>query len=145
MDRKTESRIMPDALTSLLSLDHSGTVELLTLLVVSGGIVAILGVLVYGFSKVRTFQRSMYRSLDELTWEVKTQLHKHFRQVEALAGIFLELGITHSLPPTRGWAASPDFLREIAVHVLHARPGVIVECGSGVSTVVLARCLQKNQ
>lgn len=124
--------------------------EQFAILVVAGGVVAILAVLVYGLSKIRTFQRHMYRSIDEripqlLTRELNTQLHTHFRQVEALAGLFLELGITRSLPATRGWAASPDFLREIALHALHARPKVIAECGSGVSTVVLARCLQMNR
>jgi predicted O-methyltransferase YrrM len=54
------------------------------------------------------------------------------------------LALKHSLPATRGWAASPDFLREIEVHALQSRPNVIVECGSGVSTVILARCMQLN-
>lgn len=114
------------------------------------GVVAILCVLVYSFSKIRTFQRYMYSSIEEriphlLTREIKTHLQVHFRQEEALAGLFLELGFKHGLPVTRGWAASPDFLREIALHALHARPKVIIECGSGVSTVVLARCSQMNQ
>jgi len=126
------------------------TVEQLTLFVITGGVAAILGVLIYGFSKIRTFQRYMYSSLDEriprlLTRELNTQLQTHFHQVEALAGLFLELGFTHSLAPTRGWAASPDFLREIALHALQSRPKMIAECGSGVSTVVLARCLQMNR
>lgn len=124
--------------------------EQFTLLVVAGGILAILGVLVYGLSKIRAFQRHMYKSIDEripqlLAREFNTQLHTHFRQIEALAGLFLELGLTRSLPATRGWAASPDFLRELALHALLARPKVIAECGSGVSTVVLARCLQMNR
>jgi len=124
--------------------------EQVMLPVIAGGILAILVVLVYGLSKIRAFQRHMYRSLDEripqlLTREITTQLHTHFRQGEALNGLVLELGITRSLPATRGWAASPDFLRELTLHALHAHPKVIAECGSGVSTVVLARCVQMNQ
>jgi hypothetical protein len=47
------------------------------------------------------------------------------------------------LPPTRGWAASPDFLAVLARHAA-AGPRVIVECGSGASTVVLARACERN-
>jgi predicted O-methyltransferase YrrM len=67
-----------------------------------------------------------------------------FRQLEALQGLYTDLGLTHSLPDTRGWAASPDFLLMLARHALAEQPRVIVECSSGTSTVVLARCLQLN-
>lgn len=67
-----------------------------------------------------------------------------FRQMEALQGLYVELDLKHSLPPTRGWAASPDFLLELARHARSARPRVVVECSSGASTLVLARCMQLN-
>lgn len=67
-----------------------------------------------------------------------------FRQLEALLGLHAELQLEHSLPPTRGWAGSPDFLLEVARQVHTARPQVTVECSSGVSTVVIARSLQRN-
>ncbi|CDG83277.1 class I SAM-dependent methyltransferase [Janthinobacterium agaricidamnosum] len=67
-----------------------------------------------------------------------------FRQVEALHNLQLELRLDKSLPATRGWAASPDFLLEVARNVLAAKPRKVLECGSGASTVVLARCLQLN-
>ncbi|MET0322602.1 MAG: class I SAM-dependent methyltransferase, partial [Duganella sp.] len=68
-----------------------------------------------------------------------------FRQVEALHGLYVELDLRQSLPPTRGWAASPDFLLELARHARSAQPSVVVECSSGVSTLVLARCLQRQR
>lgn len=67
-----------------------------------------------------------------------------FRQAEALQSLYLELGFTKSLPPTRRGAGSPDFLLELARAVLARRPRVIVESGSGVSTLVLARAAQLN-
>lgn len=67
-----------------------------------------------------------------------------FRQVEALQGLYVELRLTKSLRPTRGWAASPDFLLEIARNCLDRKPRIMVDCGSGVSTVVLARCAELN-
>lgn len=67
-----------------------------------------------------------------------------FRQWEALNGLYLDLGFTRSLPPTRGWAGSPDYLAELAGYVQRNRPRAIVECGSGVSTLIIARALQLN-
>lgn len=67
-----------------------------------------------------------------------------YRQLEALQGLYAELSLGKSLPGTRGWAASPDFLLELARHAQAARPQVVVECSSGTSTLVLARCMQLN-
>lgn len=67
-----------------------------------------------------------------------------FSQFEALAGLYVDLRPASSLPPTRGWASSPDFLAVLAKHVMNHSPETVLECSSGVSTIVLARCLQKN-
>lgn len=67
-----------------------------------------------------------------------------YRQLEALQGLYVELGLRRSLPGTRGWAASPDFLQELVRHALDEQPLVVVECSSGTSTLVLARCMQMN-
>lgn len=67
-----------------------------------------------------------------------------FRQLEALQGLYAELDLKVSLPPTRGWAASPDFLLELVRHARTQRPATVVECSSGASTLVLARCMQLN-
>ncbi|MBB3219718.1 class I SAM-dependent methyltransferase [Pseudoduganella umbonata] len=80
--------------------------------------------------------------------DVRDQSHKQnnclFRQMEALHGLYTDLGLSRSLPDTRGWAASPDFLLELTRHALTDKPSVVVECSSGTSTIVLARCLQIN-
>ena len=49
-----------------------------------------------------------------------------------------------ALPPFGPWVAYADFLTLIAQHVLSAKPGTIVEFGSGASTIVLLRCLELN-
>ncbi|HEX8406046.1 MAG TPA: class I SAM-dependent methyltransferase [Duganella sp.] len=83
-----------------------------------------------------------------LLYDVKDQTHQDttglFRQMEALQGLYVELDLRRSLPATRGWAASPDFLLELARHARGARPETVVECSSGTSTLVLARCMQLN-
>jgi predicted O-methyltransferase YrrM len=75
---------------------------------------------------------------------IGSQMTALFHQLECLNGLYVDLRLEKSLPCTRGWAASPDFLQEIALHALSARPEVVLECGSGVSTTVLARCMQIN-
>jgi hypothetical protein len=67
-----------------------------------------------------------------------------FRQVEALHGLYAELNLNNNLPATRDWAASPDFLMVLLSHARAERPRVVVECSSGVSTLVLARAMQLN-
>ena len=67
-----------------------------------------------------------------------------FRQLEALQGLYVSLGLQRALPLTRGWAASPDFLQELAAYALDEQPQCVVECSSGTSTLVLARCMQIN-
>lgn len=66
-----------------------------------------------------------------------------FAQLEALIGITRTLDPALPLPPTRGWSASPDLLREIMDHVINERPGVVVEASSGTSTLVIAYCLRR--
>ncbi|MDH5612476.1 MAG: class I SAM-dependent methyltransferase [Gammaproteobacteria bacterium] len=56
-----------------------------------------------------------------------------------------KLGLTQELPYTPDWSAAPDFIELIVEHCLQAKPGVIVECSSGLTTLVLARCCQLNQ
>lgn len=74
---------------------------------------------------------------------IAERLHHHtFGQVEALLWLYKRLDLPNGLPPTRGWAASPDFLRVVATSALEMSPRIVLECSSGVSTVVLARCAQ---
>ena len=89
--------------------------------------------------KIRQVHLKLYK-IDEHVYQASNVL---FRQFEALIGIYLDCGFTKGLPFTRGWAASPDFLKILVNHVLETRPKLVVECSSGVSTVVLAQCAKR--
>jgi predicted O-methyltransferase YrrM len=93
--------------------------------------------------KIWRVQQGLYRVEAKLS-RLQRELQNLFVQGEALNGLYADLAFRRSLPPTRGWAASPDFLGILARHVMQARPKVILECGSGVSTVVLARTCELN-
>lgn len=63
-------------------------------------------------------------------------------QIEALTSIYRLLDGKPFLPITHHWAASPDFLMILLRHIERHRPRVIVECGSGTSTVAMAAALR---
>lgn len=71
------------------------------------------------------------------------QIETIYRQTEDLTAIYSILKPRLPLPRTRGWAASPDFLRKIIDIVLANEANLIVEASSGVSTLVVAYCLEK--
>ena len=54
------------------------------------------------------------------------------------------LELESCLPFTPDWSAAPDFLKLIADYCLQTRPETILECSSGITTLVLARCCQIN-
>jgi predicted O-methyltransferase YrrM len=101
---------------------------------------AVLIALAYIAHKVRRVHLMTYRLSDEIS----SGAAMLYRQMEALQALYAELDLRRALPPTRGWSASPDFLLLIASHTRAARPRMVLECGSGTSTIVLARALQLN-
>jgi predicted O-methyltransferase YrrM len=126
----------------------TGTILLLSMAV--GGALYGLRKMRHLFSRLTAIEASV-ASLRKAVASIATEAGEQagrpsrlFQQLEALIAVYVDLRPNRSLPPTRAWAASPDLLRLIAAHVLEAKPEIVVECGSGVSTVVLARCLALN-
>ena len=74
---------------------------------------------------------------------IDTKLSNYFTQFEALQSIKQLFPEAVFLPPTRGWAASPDFLLKLVELVITESPKYVVELGSGVSSVVLGLALNK--
>lgn len=62
----------------------------------------------------------------------------------ALVALLGRLGLGGDLAYDPWWSAAPDFLGLIVEHALAARPETIVECSSGTTTVLLARCCARN-
>lgn len=67
-----------------------------------------------------------------------------YAQLESLSWLQRRLAIRGQLPPLRGWATSPDVLLRLHAHIMATRPRVIVEFGSGASTLVIADALRQN-
>ena len=75
--------------------------------------------------------------------EVKKEIKQTFRQLEALHNLSAVLPANNVVPATRGWAASPDLLMVLVDLVITERPSLVVECGSGASTLWLALAMRR--
>tara|TARA_Y100001001_G_scaffold163790_1_gene193879 strand:+ start:26919 stop:27785 length:867 start_codon:yes stop_codon:yes gene_type:complete len=80
----------------------------------------------------------------KLTRDLITVQNRLYSQLESLSWLQRRLAIKGQLPPLRGWAASPDVLLRLHTHIMATRPGIVVECGSGASTLVIADALYQN-
>jgi predicted O-methyltransferase YrrM len=73
---------------------------------------------------------------------VSGELAQTYRQIEALVMLTKCLPLRHPLPPMRGQAVSPD-LALLLYELVHAHePTLVVECGAGVSSLVLGYALE---
>jgi predicted O-methyltransferase YrrM len=75
--------------------------------------------------------------------EIKAEIRQTFRQLEALQNLSAMVPTSDVLPATRGWAASPDLLVVLVDLVITERPPLVVECGSGASTLWLALAMRR--
>lgn len=108
--------------------------------VLLGCIVIFLAICLY---KVRRIHLISFEIRDNSNY-IRRETETLFAQIQALLALERKLGLRDALPPMRGWAGSPDFLLKVANEALRRKPQTIMECSSGVSTIVLARCLQLN-
>lgn len=84
------------------------------------------------------------RVLERTEQRLERSRVRDWAQLEALTALYIDVRPVAALPPTRGWAASPDLLRTCWNLAIAERPELILECGSGVSTLVFAYACQRN-
>ena len=108
--------------------------------------VIVLAVLAYVVRSLRALHRKVNRNADRVTKElasqtgrIKNELGDVYHQFEAVEQLLPLLKLSAPLPPSRGWAASPDFLLTLAHVTKKVKPRLTVELGSGVSSLVLAK------
>lgn len=75
---------------------------------------------------------------------IRSDLAQHFEQVQATLNLFQMVKVDGLLPPMRGWAASPDVVGVLIEELRASSPKLIVECGSGVSTLFLALAAKQH-
>lgn len=116
--------------------DHKKVALIIIVLITLGGLVSLWFV---GLALVFIFIHVHYRFL-----EIKNTQHNLYRQQQALQSIHALIDIRSPLPAMGEWAASPDFLQIIIKILLEKKPLTVIECGSGVSSVVIGYLLEKN-
>ena len=109
-------------------------------------LVAVFVLIAYLVRSTRALHRKVNRNADRVTKElsgqtgrIKNEIADAYHQVEAIEQLLPMLKLSAPLPPSRGWAASPDFLLTLAHITKSVRPRLTVELGSGTSTLVLAK------
>ena len=65
-------------------------------------------------------------------------------QIEAMQSLYSIFQFNSPLPYTRKMAASPDFLKLVVETILTNKPKLVLELGSGVSSVLVSKSLEKN-
>ena len=82
------------------------------------------------------------RFLNELVLERLKEMNKNlnmaFGQIQSLLFIYKKIDFNKALPQMRGSAISPDFASILIFLYEERKPVNIVECGSGVSTILLS-------
>lgn len=106
-------------------------------------LLALLALVALVLHKTRRVHLATYALLEDVA-HTRRESAALFGQIQALLALERKLGLSEALPPMRGWAGSPDFLLVVANQVLTRKPQTVMECSSGVSTLVVARCLQMN-
>ncbi|MEU3016666.1 class I SAM-dependent methyltransferase [Nocardiopsis sp. NPDC007018] len=79
----------------------------------------------------------------EIQRAVTVQGRHDYEQQVAWAELRAYLDAAPFMPPLRGWAASPDVLRLLVRLIDRHRPELVVECGSGASSVWLGYALRR--
>jgi len=102
----------------------------------SGGIIAsvALQLMVY---------RHLKKQIADDDLSIRRTIYNNYAQIESLFSLFSLIKIADVLPPMRSWAISPDFANLLLCIINEHRPKIIMEMGSGVSTLIAAYGLKK--
>ncbi|MSO42607.1 MAG: class I SAM-dependent methyltransferase [Candidatus Planktophila sp.] len=111
----------------------------------------LLAVILLGVVYCVRLLRALHQRLSKLSSqniaafkELKAQNWQSYCQAEALQQLIALLKFTAPIPPTRSWAASPDLLLTLVDLVRTHKPKLVVELGSGVSTLIVAKAGAKK-
>jgi predicted O-methyltransferase YrrM len=122
------------------------TAGLMALGLLLGGLLLLLRHNLELASRIGTLSKESQRTFAEarrIGSNLDQQLKQTFRQLEASQNLNALLPPSDVLPATRGWAASPDLLMVLVDLVITERPSLVVECGSGASTLWIALAMRR--
>jgi predicted O-methyltransferase YrrM len=108
--------------------------------------------LIFGIILLAALQFEVYRRLSRSLVLLERNVDRkieadgctNFHQLEALCCLLAVIKPSNVLPQTRAWAVWPDFLRTLYLLIIERRPRLILELGSGVSTLISAYALKHS-
>ncbi|PWV58040.1 class I SAM-dependent methyltransferase [Nocardiopsis sp. L17-MgMaSL7] len=92
---------------------------------------------------VRIQDHALPRASREIQRAVTVQGRHDYEQQVAWSELRAYLDVAPFMPALRGWAASPDVLRLLVRLIDRQRPELVVECGSGASSVWIGYALRR--
>jgi len=99
-------------------------------------------------SDLVSLRKNLSRDLEKKHKAVITSLGKEIRnatsQVDALIQLSTIAPVREPMPISRSWAGSPDMLLKLVELIRVHKPKLVVELGSGLSTLWIARTLREN-
>lgn len=102
------------------------------------GIIIGLGLLVFVLMKYQNYNKNLiYNDLQ--------RVKNDYYQLESLINIYQIIEVGKPIPALRKFAASPDFMRELFKIIDTHQPKVILELGSGVSSILIGYLLKQRQ
>ena len=105
---------------------------------------ALLRAIKAGYARVELEQGRQQRSLDRTNRTLARQFKHLPAEIDALLQLHRRTELDDPLPLVGGWALSPRGLLQAMDLVAHPSVSLVVECGSGTSTLFLARVLQQK-
>jgi predicted O-methyltransferase YrrM len=97
----------------------------------------------HGFWDTLGAVRGVEQNVKRVSPAFNRELRLTFQQLEALQNLNTAVPASEVLPATRGWAGSPDLLLTLVDLVIAQRPALVLECGSGASTLWLALAMRR--
>ena len=86
--------------------------------------------------------RRIQLQIEDLKRNIIQKQDYHYQQIEALFSIYNTLEISEPLPPLGGMSLSPEAIHLIILKIKDDRPNLVIELGSGISTVLIGYVLK---
>jgi predicted O-methyltransferase YrrM len=107
------------------------------------GVIALLFVLGGALFELHRKTRSAIRRLESDLHSLRAERDIVMREIAGIVFLNTRLSPDLPLPPFSGYSIRPDFAERLAGEVLSRKAPTVVELGSGLSTVIMALCLEK--
>tara|TARA_B100002003_G_C14014569_1_gene489451 strand:+ start:178 stop:993 length:816 start_codon:yes stop_codon:yes gene_type:complete len=101
-----------------------------------------LPILIYLLLSTLIFQVAFYKMTSSNIFEKFNHLASRIQDIQSHISLHSNLNLNHPLPPFDEWHASPVFLHHIVSLINEVKPRLIIEAGSGNSTLVSASFLK---